>query len=104
MTASVQIITDKEEGALYVPSQAIFEDQGYTVVFPRGDLPKPRIIRVGERNMNFVQVLDGLVAGEEVAASDPRELTKKKDAEGVPALQGRSGTAPGGSAGRNAPR
>jgi len=99
MQASVRIITDREENAIYIPNQAVFDDQGYTVVFPRNDLPEPRIVRLGERNMNFVKVLEGLEAGEMIALTDPRTISKK-ETESVPGVGG----APGGPAGRNTPR
>jgi multidrug efflux pump subunit AcrA (membrane-fusion protein) len=99
MQATVRIITDREEMALYIPNQAVFDDQGYTVVFPRSDLPNPRIVLLGQQNLDFVQVLEGLEQGEEISLTDPRGLSKK-ETESVPTVGG----TPGGPAGRNTPR
>ncbi len=99
MTATVRIITDREEMALYIPNQAVFDDQGYTVVFPRSDLPNPRIVLLGQQNLDFVKVLEGLEPGEEISLIDPRGLSKKETGS-VPTVGG----TPGGPAGRNTPR
>ncbi|MFC1499610.1 efflux RND transporter periplasmic adaptor subunit [Candidatus Zixiibacteriota bacterium] len=74
MTASLRITYEKRENALYIPSEAVFEIDGRTVVFPRKDLPEPREVRLGDRNMMSVVVLEGLEAGEEIALTDPRTL------------------------------
>lgn len=74
MTASLRITYEKRENALYIPNEAVFEIDGRTVVFPRKDIPEPREVRLGDRNMMSVVVIEGLEAGEEIALTDPRTL------------------------------
>ena len=73
MMTTLRIIVDKVEKALYIPNRAVFEVDGKTVVFPRRSLPEPREVLLGDRNFEYVVVLEGLEADEEVALSDPRE-------------------------------
>ncbi|MFO7768989.1 MAG: efflux RND transporter periplasmic adaptor subunit [bacterium] len=96
MTASVRIITDEVQDALYIPNRAVFEVEGETVVFPRSQLPRPRVVRLGERNMNAVEVLEGLEEGEEVALEDPRRTGEESQAAS-PLPGGASSTRPGNS-------
>ena len=74
MTASLRITYEKREDALYIPNEAVFEVDGHTVVFPRKELPRPREVRLGDRNMMSVVVLEGLELGEEISLTDPRTL------------------------------
>ncbi len=106
MTASLRIITDKVEDAIYIPNSAVFDADGRTVVFPRRSMPEPREVHLGDRNLDYVIVLEGLEPGEEISLMDPRE---QKEAEVVapvpgggagPATKNRSGSSPGGSRGR----
>jgi HlyD family secretion protein len=95
MTATLRVIVDKLDKALYIPYRAVFEEAGKTVVFPRRSLPEPREVHLGERNFEYVVVLEGLRPGEEIALSDPREKKAKETA----APSGTS-PAPGGPGGR----
>jgi len=90
MTASLRITYEKREDALYIPNEAVFEVDGRTVVFPRRVLPQPREVRLGDRNMMSVVVLEGLEAGEEISLTDPRTLDVQTDA-GLPGTGGPSG-------------
>ena len=95
MTATLRIIVDKIDQALYIPYRAVFEEAGKTVVFPRRSLPEPIEVRLGERNFEYVVVLEGLRPGDEIALSDPRDNNKKNTV----APSGTSPT-PGGPGGR----
>lgn len=101
MTASVRIITDEIEDALYIPNRAVFQVEGETVVFPRCELPRPRSVHLGERNMGAVVVLEGLEEGEEIALEDPRTLeeAERQGASPVPGAAS-SPTSGNNSAGR----
>jgi multidrug efflux pump subunit AcrA (membrane-fusion protein) len=102
MTATVRIITGREENALYIPNRAVFQVEGNTVVFPRKELPRPRIVLLGDRNLDFVRVEEGLVAGEEIALTDPR-AEDDKEAAG-PNIGGGNGITGAGNTGRNGGR
>ncbi len=102
MTATVRIITGREESALYIPNRAVFQIEGNTVVFPREDLPRPRIVLLGDRNLDSVRVLEGLEPGEEIALTDPR-AEEDKEATG-PNVGGGSGITGAGETGRNGRR
>jgi len=95
MTATLRIIVDRIDQALYIPYRAVFEEAGKTVVFPRRSLPEPIEVRLGERNFEYVVVLEGLRPGDEIALSDPRDNNKKNTV----APSGTSPT-PGGPGGR----
>ncbi|MFC1628673.1 efflux RND transporter periplasmic adaptor subunit [Gemmatimonadota bacterium] len=105
MTASLRIVYEERENALYIPNEAVFEDEeGRTVVFPRKGIPEPREVRLGDRNMMYVVVLEGLEPGEEIALSDPRVLSASASAGSPVPGGGPSGmknpsqsTPPGGS-------
>ena len=67
--ASVEIMTSRPvaEG---VPAEALWEDQGRCWVFRRqGAGFEPRRVQVGQRGDAFVEILGGLAAGDQVAAS-----------------------------------
>ena len=84
MTASIRILADQMEETLYIPNRAVFILDGESVVFPRGTLPEPQRVMLGERNMDYVVVLDGLMKGEEIALSDPRPEPSESSGSPVP--------------------
>lgn len=76
------------EEALVIPEQAVISDLGgFTVyVVDADDRAEIRSIRPGEREPGWVQVLDGLSAGEKVVASGHQRLqpglrVRERDAE-----------------------
>jgi multidrug efflux pump subunit AcrA (membrane-fusion protein) len=76
MTVSCEIIIDEYRDVLYIPLDAVFHKQNKLIAFIRsGDEFKPREISTGAENDDFVVVTDGLNPGDEVAMTDPAQLS-----------------------------
>ncbi len=75
ISASAEIILDELKNVLSVPIQAVHTVQGKQVIYVRkGGSAEytERKITIGKMETNFIQVLDGLVEGEEVLISEPQ--------------------------------
>lgn len=70
MTASIEIITDRMEQAIYVPAEAVFEKEGKTVVYFAGS-NDPIEVTLGLQNGNSVVVASGLKPGAQICLRDP---------------------------------
>ncbi len=82
MSARVAITTDTVRGALWLPAQALFEDNGRTFVFvPSGNGFAPRDVKLVRRGESQV-VIAGLAERQVVALADPNLQAKKKKDEG----------------------
>ena len=71
LTARAEIALKKIPDALYVPVESVFEKEGKPIVFNKGSGFKHKEVTIGERNENFIVILDNLEEGEEVALIDP---------------------------------
>ncbi|HUU50256.1 MAG TPA: efflux RND transporter periplasmic adaptor subunit [Nitrospinota bacterium] len=78
MTANVNIIIGTKENALAIPTEAIKNIKGRKIVyvFNRGKLIE-RTIKTGWRERGFVEIIDGLKKGEEVAVFYPLSEAEK---------------------------
>lgn len=66
MTAQVKILSSKLSDVLIVPVQSVTEQEGKHYAYvPRGGVER-REVQVGENNEKFVEIKDGLAAGERV--------------------------------------
>jgi len=78
MTASVTILLEKREGVLAVPAKAIQRDRGRTVVYVLTDgRAKPREIKAGWRDGEWIEVASGLHEGENVLLETPGRKQEK---------------------------
>ena len=78
MSASAEIVIDKQPGVMLVPARASFLHQGKPAVYvQRGQQFDVRPIEVGQRNDNEIIVLSGLREGERVALENPIEAAKR---------------------------
>jgi cobalt-zinc-cadmium efflux system membrane fusion protein len=70
MFAAVRLLVESDATALAVPAEAVLEDEGRSFVFVRRDKEYfvRRPVRVGRRAGGLVEIVDGLVGGEAVAA------------------------------------
>lgn len=74
MSAMVEIVTARAEDVLYLPAQAVTTAKGYSICWVEGaNGPGPRAVQIGYRSDVFVQVEDGLKAGERVYLAPPPE-------------------------------
>jgi HlyD family secretion protein len=94
MTAEVSMLAKTIKDALVVPSSAVFktpEGEDYVMVAGSDEHAHRKIIRVGIRNGDRVQIVSGLDAGEKVIASGGYGLPDKtqiKLQEAAPAKEG----------------
>lgn len=74
MQGSADIQTDELPGAITIPIEALFEEEGEDVVYTVVDGQRERRdVRVGVFTDMDVQILEGLEAGEEVSLAQPPE-------------------------------
>jgi len=66
-SADVEVILDRRDGVLRVPAAAVAE--GGSVLVLNGGMLEERAVELGLRNWQVVQVLTGLVEGEQVVTS-----------------------------------
>ena len=72
MSAEVEIIVKELEDVVYVPLQAVHPDvEGHICFVAGGSEAEHRKVEIGEFNDEFIVVLNGLQAGENVYLSEP---------------------------------
>ncbi|MCX6591557.1 MAG: efflux RND transporter periplasmic adaptor subunit [Acidobacteria bacterium] len=94
LLADIEIIVEKIENAINVPTQAVFEKDGKQVVYVKnGNKFDERVIRPSKRSESTMVIAEGLKPGETVALADPNEKPgdKKKKSEQKPAGGGAAG-------------
>jgi multidrug efflux pump subunit AcrA (membrane-fusion protein) len=78
MSASAEIIIEREPNALLIPSRASFLLKGKPAVYvQKGQEFFTRTIEVGRRNEEDLVVLGGLKEGELVTLENPAEAAKR---------------------------
>ncbi len=71
MNATVEIIAEKLQDVLYIPSQSVRTDaKGQHFCFRSDGTQVP--IKLGKRNQSFVVVIEGLALGEEILMAPPQ--------------------------------
>ena len=81
MTTSNEIVMSSIPDTLFVPLEAVFEKDGKTIVYTTsGSSARPREVKLGAKNSNFVIVSSGVQAGDKVALRDP--TVKESQASG----------------------
>lgn len=71
MTAKVEILVDELEDVVFVPIQAVFAEEEEQVCYVHKGSLRRRVVRTGEYNDEYIQILDGLEIGEKVALKAP---------------------------------
>ncbi|MDI6800867.1 MAG: efflux RND transporter periplasmic adaptor subunit [Thermodesulfovibrionales bacterium] len=67
MSAEVEVIVDKADNVLIIPSQAIIEREGNPLVYiAKGSKAKLVPIKTGRSNWTYTEVLSGIAEGDEV--------------------------------------
>ena len=78
MSATTEIIIEKQPNAILIPARASFTQNGKPAVYvQRGHDFQMRAIKVGKRNDDDLVVLSGLKEGELVTLENPIEAMKK---------------------------
>ncbi len=98
LLADVQIIVEKIPNAIYVPAQAIFQNEGGSVVYVKQDNKfVARKVKLLRRSESLMLIAGGLKAGEEISMQDPNaKPSNKKKSEG----QGSAPAMPMGTGGK----
>jgi HlyD family secretion protein len=71
MTGEMNIVTGRRENAVLIPARALLSDR---VLVVSGGVVKPRAVRVGFRNIERAEILEGLEEGEMVIVADQESL------------------------------
>jgi multidrug efflux pump subunit AcrA (membrane-fusion protein) len=67
MTTNVQISLDARKNVLTVPLHAVSRDQGKSVVYLlRGDQPARQVVKVGWKDPEWIEIINGLKEGDKV--------------------------------------
>jgi HlyD family secretion protein len=78
MSASAEILIEKQPGVLMIPAKASFSEKGKPAVWlARGLNFETRLIEVGKRNESDIVVVKGLKDGDRVALENPAEVAKR---------------------------
>jgi len=76
MTARVTIFSDRCENALSIPFAALFEESGIPYCYKKIEKGFRKVeIRYGRKNEEWVEILSGLVSGDQVALNRPPSET-----------------------------
>jgi RND family efflux transporter MFP subunit len=67
MTGEMNVIAGKRENALIIPSRAVLAER---VLVVTNGVVKPRVVKIGFRNLERAEILEGLKEGEEVVVAD----------------------------------
>jgi biotin carboxyl carrier protein len=82
LLADIEIIVEKVENAVNIPTQALFEKDGQPVVYVMNNGKfEPRTVKTGKRSESTIVIASGLKPGDTVALADPtaRPGDKKKN-------------------------
>lgn len=79
MSASAEILIEREAGQLLIPTRASFSNKGKPAVYiQRGQGFEVRAIEIGKRNDTDLVVLKGLKEGDVVTLENPAESAKRQ--------------------------
>lgn len=90
MRCEAEIVIDRVEDSLAVPSQAVFRDGATTYVYtPEGAKFKRTPVNVGRRSTRFAEITGGVAPGERVLLREPSagEILRDRRAEPAPETQ-----------------
>jgi len=71
-SADAEVILERRDNVLRIPTAALFESNKVLILNEKG-LLEQRSIKIGISNWSYTEVLDGLVAGEQLVTSIERE-------------------------------
>ena len=79
MKANARIAVNRIPDSILVPTQALFQNNEASVVYVQnGGKFVERVVQVGHRSGDVVQIVDGIKPGEHVALKNPSELVARK--------------------------
>jgi HlyD family secretion protein len=98
MSCIVEILVDTIEDALAVPVQSVYRSGGVTICFVNG---AQRPVKVGRSSETWVEILEGLRAGEMVAMAPPIGFKPEPEPEAEPDEEPPAPPVPPGYGGEN---
>ncbi len=79
MSATAEVIIERQQSALLIPIKSSFELDGKPTVFvQKGNQYRRQPIKAGKRNATDLVVLAGLTEGQTIALENPEEAARKK--------------------------
>lgn len=75
ITATAEIHVEEVPDVLLIPIHSVISEGGEHFCFvntPKG--PAKRVVKIGKNNAHYVQVLEGVIEGEQVLLYDPRDM------------------------------
>lgn len=75
-SADAEVILDQRDNVLRIPTAALFE-RNQVLILKENGLLEQRQIKIGISNWSYTEVLDGLVAGEQLVTSIERQGVEK---------------------------
>lgn len=67
MSVQVEVVSKILPDVIFIPIEAVFEEGGNLIVYQKTENgPEKKVVKIGESNNNYVQILDGLEEGNEV--------------------------------------
>jgi macrolide-specific efflux system membrane fusion protein len=88
MTANVEFIIVKKDSVLVIPKSAVKEVEGENFVMMLGDRPMPRRIKTGTTDGKSIEVIEGLMEGDNIIVTGSMENIQKKEDDFKPPMGG----------------
>jgi HlyD family secretion protein len=78
MSVQVEVVSKILSDVLFVPVEAVFEEAGNLIVYVKTENgPEKKVVKIGEANNSYVQIIDGIEEGDEVYLYRPFQTARK---------------------------
>ena len=78
MSVQVEVVSRVLSDVIFVPIEAVFEEAGNLIVYVKTDNgPEKKVVKIGEANNSYVQIIDGIQDGDEVYLYRPFQAARK---------------------------
>lgn len=75
MSVQIEVVDEVIEGALNIPVESVFEEDGRTFVYvAEGNVPKKQAVTLGKSNDQYVHVIEGIEEGDNIFLYRPHTL------------------------------
>ena len=78
MSCKLEFVAYENKEALVIPASAVFsetadEDSKFVYLYRKDKKPKKQVVKIGEKNGDKVEILEGLRAGKEILSEKPKK-------------------------------
>ncbi len=78
MSCKLEFVAYENKDALVIPASAVFsetadEDSKFVYLYRKDKKPKKQVVKIGEKNGDKVEILEGLRAGKEILSEKPKK-------------------------------